>query len=67
MTVHTQETWNDLQKLNKHQLALIIVSDNGRKVLGIDGIALARMFEKKNSRDMLMTHAWKHIVEGGRA
>lgn len=56
-------TYEELMKLNKYWLAVVIVSDNGQKKLDENGYKLVRMFERKNKKDMLATHAMKHIME----
>lgn len=56
-------TYKELMKLNKYWLAVIIVSDNCQKELDENGYKLVRMFESKNKKDMLATHAMKHIIE----
>lgn len=55
-------TYEELMKLNKYWLAVVIVSDNGQKKLDENGYKLVRMFER-NKKDMLATHAMKHIME----
>lgn len=56
-------TYEELMKLNKYWLAVVIVSDNGQKKLDENGYKLVRMFERMNKKDMLATHAMKHIME----